>query len=307
MHIPVLLQEVLDGLQLHANDRCIDATVGLGGHAQALLEQTSPKGMVIGIDRDRSSLFLAAETLKEFGDRFIAVHDSYAHILQHDVVQQLQPFQGIVMDLGVSSYQLDTAKKGFAFRLDGPLDMRFNQDEQIPTAADILNQSAESRLQQIFSEYGEVQQSRRLAHAIVEQRSEQPFEYSSDLIELIERVMPYRKKRVHPATLVFQALRIEVNQELEQLKQFLPLAIDLLAPGGRCAIISFHSLEDRIVKHFFQKEAKECLCPPEIPECRCQHHARIQLITKKPIIPSEQEIANNPRSRSAKLRIVEKK
>jgi len=309
VHTPVLLHEVLSGLNLSPNKNCIDGTVGLGGHAREILKHTAPNGKLIGFDRDQSSLLLAMQNLKEFTNRFIPIHDSYAHVEQHaDSIQKVQPIHAILLDLGLSSVQLDLAYRGFSFRFSGPLDMRFDQSRGT-TAADILNGTSEEQLVRIFKEYGEEPHAKKIARAIVERRIEQPFHETADLVDVIERSVPIRAlhMRIHPATRVFQALRIAVNHELEHLSQFLPHALQHLAPGGRFAVISFHSLEDRIVKRFFKNESTECLCPPEIPECRCNHHASIRRITKKPITATEEEIAQNPRARSAKLRIIEKR
>lgn len=305
-HIPVLLQEVVDGLQLQPNTHCLDATVGGGGHARALLEQIAPRGRLIGMDRDRTALLVAAEELEEFGDRFLSIHDSYAYILNHrSQIQDLLPLSGILLDLGLSSIQVDSPERGFSFRYDGPLDMRFQPDAGGATAADLLNSQSEEELRAVFKEYGEEPNAGRIARAIVARRDKQPFQKTNDLVELIQSLSRARS-RIHPATRVFQALRIAVNHELEHLEQFLPTAVELLASGGRLAIISFHSLEDRMVKQFFKKCSLDCVCPKELPECRCDHRATLKRVTKKPIIASEEEIQQNPRSRSAKLRIAEK-
>lgn len=307
MHVPVLLQEVIDGLNLQPNTNVLDGTVGLGGHAREMLKATAPNGVVVGVDRDRTNLFMAVEELSEFEPRFVAVHDSYANIGNHaQTIEPYKPFAGILLDLGISSRHVDEADRGFSFRFEGPLDMRFNQDEG-PTAADILNTATEERLSQIFYEYGEEPRARKLAQAIVEQREQEQFENITDFLDVIERVIKrHPKQRKHPATRAFQGLRIAVNEELDQLERFLDTAIDLLAPGGRIAIISFHSLEDRMVKKAFKHYATDCFCPPEFPVCRCDHEATLKIITRKPILPSEEEITQNPRARSAKLRIAEK-
>lgn len=307
MHLPVLLQEVIDGLALSPNTHCIDGTVGLGGHAEAILERTVPNGRLIGFDRDRSNLLLAEERLEPFGDRFIGIHDSYANVLHHQqVIDSVGAVGAILLDLGVSSIHVDNPERGFSFRADGPLDMRFDQSHGA-TAADLLNSQPEEELRMLFKEYGEERAAAKVARAIVQRRTETPFHSTADLAELVERVVGRRPgQKIHPATRVFQALRIAVNNELDQLQQFIPAAIDLLATGGRIAIISFHSLEDRIVKHTFKEASLDCVCPPELPECRCDHPAKLTLITRSPITATEEEIATNPRSRSAKLRIAQK-
>ncbi len=307
MHIPVLLQEVLNGLQLQANANVIDGTLGGGGHTRAILERTSPRGIVIGCDRDRGILENTAKCLQEFGGRFIPIHDSYANVCAHaDALQAAAPINGIVLDLGLSSLQLDDASRGFSYRFESPLDMRFDTTGGI-TAADVLNSQSEEELRTLFREYGEVQRASLLARAIVTHRIAHPFRTTGDLQKLVAAVIGRTQKRsVHPATQVFQALRIAVNHELDHLRQFLPTAVQILASGGRLVVITFHSLEDRIVKQFMVYAARDCICPPELPECRCEHRASVRRITKKPIVASAAERAQNPRSRSAKLRIVEK-
>lgn len=307
MHTPVLLQEVIEGLALTPGATVIDATVGGGGHARVILEHTAPKGVLIGFDRDRSTLLATVEELESFGERFVGIHDTYANVNAHaERIKTYPPVMGIMADLGLSSIQLDDPERGFAFRYDSPLDMRFDQT-QGATAADLLNSQSEEELRMLFREFGEEPAAGRIARAVVHEREQTPFARTVQLVELLERVTPRRfGQRIHPATRVFQALRIAVNHELEQLQRFLPDALALLAPGGRLCIISFHSLEDRMVKQFFKAESTQCHCPPEIPECRCGHVAQCRLITKKPIVPTEEEANTNPRARSAKLRIIEK-
>ncbi len=308
MHVPVLLQEVIDGLQLQAGTNCIDGTVGAGGHAEAILQLTGPDGKLIGFDRDAGALALAGERLAQFGERFIAVHDSYANLSEHaQELAQLGPVGAILVDLGLSSMQLDSQERGFAFRHpEAGLDMRFDQTRG-ETAAELLNTRTEEELAVLFREYGEVRRSQRLAEAIVEGRERQSYETVRDLLMVVERVLPRNPRgRTNPATTVFQALRIAVNTELAELKRFLPLAVERLVPGGRLAVISFHSLEDRMVKHFFREAAADCVCPVELPECRCDKQPSVKVLTRRPIIASEAELATNPRARSAKLRIVEK-
>ncbi|MFC1598343.1 16S rRNA (cytosine(1402)-N(4))-methyltransferase RsmH [Patescibacteria group bacterium] len=312
MHVPVLLNEVLDGLNLSPNDSCIDGTVGGGGHAGAILQAISPSGKLIGFDRDQASLAKAAAALEQFGERFIPLHDSYANIADHmDVIAAAGPIKGILLDLGLSSLQLEDRERGFSFQhADAPLDMRFDQAGAQETAADILNTRSSEELKKIFQEYGEVRSSGRLAQAVVKRREEGPFNSVGDLVEVTGKILrPPRggRSRINPATTVFQALRIAVNDELGQLERFLPEALELLEAGGRMAIISFHSLEDRMVKHWFRLVATDCICPPEIPECRCEHKATAEIVTKKPITATEKEIETNLRSRSAKLRIIQKK
>jgi 16S rRNA (cytosine1402-N4)-methyltransferase len=279
-HIPVLAQPVIDGLAIRAGGHYLDATVGGGGHSQLIL-QAAENVRLTAIDQDRQALIAAQEKLAEFGDRVQFHHTNFAQFDPGTV-----RFDGIVADLGVSSAQFDIADRGFSFRHTAPLDMRMNQQQPF-TAADIVNHWEEAKLADIFYTYGEERLSRRIARRIVEQR---PFQTTTDLAEAIARSVPpkYRYGRINPATRVFQALRIAVNQELEVLEQFLDKAPHWLNPGGRIAIISFHSLEDRIVKHRLR----------ELPD--------LKVLTKKPIIPTEAEIAENGRSRSAKLRLAER-
>lgn len=307
MHIPVLLQETIDGLSLQSGDTCIDATVGHGGHSEALLERIAPSGTLIGFDRDRTSLFLATERLKKFRDRFIPIHDSFAALQDHtETIEKYAPVRAIIADLGLSSLQLDEEKRGFSFRFHAPLDMRFDQTTGI-TAEDVIRSSSPEHLARILRDYGDEKHSMRIAKAFIDLREEKDRITTSDALACIEKILGKgRPGKSHPATRVFQALRIEVNNELEHITTFLPQAIDVLASGGRIAIITFHSIEDRLVKRFFKHHATECICPPEIPECRCDHHATIRIITRKAIVPTKTEITHNPRSRSAQLRIIQK-
>lgn len=305
MHKPVLLTEVIAALQPHPGGIYIDGTVGAGGHAAATLEVSAPDGQLYGLDQDESALALAGERLSDFGDRVHLLHANFDQLQQH----QIPPADGILLDLGVSSMQFDQSERGFSFQADGPLDMRMDSSAE-ETAADLINHLSERDLADLIYRYGEERQSRRIARAIVQDR---PFERTQELADLIARVVRPRKggqrgrSKIHPATRTFQALRIAVNDELGVLERVLPQAIAQLAPGGRLAIISFHSLEDRIVKKYFQQEARDCICPPEQPVCTCRHKATIHIITKKPITPSLAEIDSNPRARSAKLRVVESK
>ena len=299
-HIPVLLQSVLDAL-LPA-ERIVDGTLGAGGHTAALLANGA--GEVLGLDADPMALDLARDNLAEWGQRIHFDHSSYVNMTEAAGRIGWDAVDGIFLDLGVSSMQLDQPGRGFAFRHEGPLDMRFNPDSQLPTAAEIVNYWDADELADIFFRYGEERRSRQLARQIVQIR---PFETTRQLAEAVERVAPRRKSdKIHPATRIFQALRIAVNDELGTLERTLPLAIDLLRPGGRLAVISFHSLEDRIVKQTFKQASIDCVCPPEVPVCICDHEATVRLVNRKPIVADAGEIERNPRSRSAKLRVVEK-
>ena len=303
MHVPVLYKEVISGLQLRAGGRYIDGTVGAGGHAFGILEASAPDGELLGLDLDPVALQWAAERLNPFGARAHLAQSSYRDTTAH--AQQLgwDTVEGILLDLGLSSMQVDTAGRGFAFRSDGPLDMRFDPTAPL-TANDLVNGAREEELAEILFKYGEEHAARKAARAIVAGR---PITGTKHLAEVVAKTIGGRGSAVHPATRTFQALRIAVNGELETVAASLPIAVRLLKPGERLAVISFHSLEDRIVKKFFHQEARDCICPPEQPVCTCGHTASVKEITRKPVIPSAREAQENPRSRSAKLRVVERR
>jgi 16S rRNA (cytosine1402-N4)-methyltransferase len=300
-HIPVMYAEVLEALAIAPGKAFIDATVGLGGHAAGILERSGPDGLLMGLDADPRAQELARARLAPYGARVSMVqgrHDDLGRLArQHGFAQ----VHGVLLDLGVSSLQLDDAGRGFSFREDGPLDMRMGPDRTL-TAAEIVNTWEEEDLAHVIYTYGEERYSRRIARAICARR---PFRTTQPLADLIAQVLG-RREKIHPATRTFQALRIAVNDELGSLERVLPQARDLLAPGGRLVVIAFHSLEDRIVKQFIQSEARDCVCPPRAPVCVCGHRATLRAITKKPLRPSEAEIASNPRSRSARLRVAER-
>jgi len=294
---------VLAGLSLRPGARAIDGTLGLGGHTGAILEAAGPDGRLLGFDRDRGALEAARTRLARFGDRLALHHGSYADMAEVAPGLGFSAVDGVLLDLGLSSLQLDDPARGFAFRLDGPLDMRFDTTRG-QTAADLVNSLPERELADLIFEYGEERYSRRIARAIVAAR---PIETTSALAELVVKAIPGgHREKIHPATRTFQALRIAVNDELAELARALPETLDLLALGGRLAVISFHSLEDRIVKQFMKREASDCICPPEQPICTCGHKAALRIITRKPIEASDEEIGRNPRARSAKLRVAEK-
>jgi 16S rRNA (cytosine1402-N4)-methyltransferase len=282
----------------------VDATVGAGGHASGILEASSPDGQLVGMDVDPQALAIASQRLHIFNGRVILLQASYVTLREQLNILGWGPVQGIVIDLGVSSMQLDTPERGFSFNKEGPLDMRFNPLQPI-TAADLVNRLSEEELADILWRYGEEMQSRRIARAIVKAR---PLETTLQLAGVIARAVDSKREhgRIHPATKSFQALRIAVNRELHALEDFLPQAISVLAPGGRLAVISFHSLEDRITKQFFRRESRDCICPPEQPVCTCGHKAVVQEITRHPISATEEEAQGNSRARSARLRVVEK-
>jgi 16S rRNA (cytosine1402-N4)-methyltransferase len=300
-HIPVLLGQVLAGLQVEPGGRYIDATLGAGGHAAAILRASAPTGQLLGIDADPEAVFFSQRTLQPFGERATFQSGNFRDLRRIASALGFESADGVLLDLGLSSRQLAEAKRGFSFSEDGPLDMRFNQSYG-QRSADLVNHLPETELAQLLREYGEDRYARRIARAIVAAR---PVTTTSQLADLIAHTVGHREK-IHPATRTFQALRIAVNDELGALTQALPQARDLLTPGGRLAVISFHSLEDRIVKRFYQNEARDCVCPPEAPICVCQHLATLRIISRKPITPNGREITDNPRSRSAKLRIAER-
>ena len=303
-HEPVLVKEVIEYLAPKPNENFIDCTLGGGGHAKEILKMTSPNGKLLGIDLDAEAIKAAKENLQEFGQRVNLVNDNYKNLKQIIYDSGFNQINGILLDLGLSSYELQDAARGFSFKGSDKLDMRFGQEGL--TASDILNNYKEEELARIFKEYGEERFSRQIAKEIVTERKHNKILKTDQLVSLIAKVYQHKPKprNINIATKVFQALRIEVNDELNNLKKVLPDALNVLAQGGRLAVISFHSLEDRIVKEFFKREAKECICPPEIPVCICGHQAQLKILTKKPIMPSLAEINNNPRSRSAKLRIA---
>ncbi|HDN04437.1 MAG TPA: 16S rRNA (cytosine(1402)-N(4))-methyltransferase RsmH [Chloroflexi bacterium] len=301
-HIPVLFHEVLDVLNPVPGGLYVDGTIGAGGHSRGILERSSPDGQLIGIDRDPAALALAGSNLAEFSDRVTLIHGSYVELVSHLNNRNWHTVDGILIDLGLSTMQLDTPERGFSFRFDAPLDMRFDPDQSF-SAADLVNEYTREELAEIIFTYGEEKFSRRIADAIIANR---PLATTKELAELIKGVVPYTRSKIHPATRTFQALRIVVNNELNALEVFLPAALEVLKPGGRLAVIAFHSLEDRIVKRYFREESKDCICPPEIPICVCSHKAKIKEISRRPIRPEDSEIDGNPRARSAKLRAVEK-
>ena len=301
-HIPVLFQEVLDVLNPVPGGLYVDGTIGAGGHSRGILERSSPDGQLIGFDRDPAALALAGSNLAEFSDRITLIHGSYVELVSHLNNRNWHTVDGILIDLGLSTMQLDSPERGFSFRFDAPLDMRFDPDQSF-SAADLVNEYTRKELAEIIFTYGEERFSRRIADAIIANR---PLATTKELAELIKDVVPYTRSKIHPATRTFQALRIVVNNELNALKAFLPAALEVLRPGGRLAVIAFHSLEDRIVKRYFREQSKDCICPPEIPICVCDHKAKIREISRRPIRPVDSEIDENPRARSAKLRAAEK-
>lgn len=304
VHMPVMVKEVIEALNARPWARYIDCTLGAGGHAAAILEHSFPGGQLLGIDTDPEAIKVAQARLDAYRDSIKFVNDNFVNLQaicrNHDFLSP--PINGILFDLGLSSLQLGDSVRGFSFQNDGPLDMRFSPTQKM-TAAEIVNTCSEAELARIIWTYGEEEQSRRIARQIILTR---PLETTFQLAQTVEQAVGSRRSRIHPATKTFQALRIAVNQELKNLESALKQAVNLLDFDGRLAIISYHSLEDRIVKQFLQREAKDCICPPETPTCICGHKTRLTIISKKVITPSSAEIQANPRSRSAKLRVAER-
>jgi 16S rRNA (cytosine1402-N4)-methyltransferase len=305
-HVPVLLDEVL-GLLAGPDVRTVlDATLGGGGHAEALLARAPGIGLLVGLDRDEEAVQRAARRLDRFGDRVKAVKSHFADMGEVLDAMGLRKVDAVLMDLGMSSFQLADGERGFSFQKDGPLDMRMDKSFHM-TASDVVNGYSEQKLTSIFREYGEEPAAKRIARAIVRERAVEPITSTVQLAGIVESAAPRRgKPGIHPATRVFQAIRIAVNGELARLHEAVETAVDRLNPGGRLAVISFHSLEDRIVKNAFLDMAGRCVCPPGFPVCACGRRERVKILTRKPVQPGENEVAQNPRARSAKLRAVEK-
>lgn len=286
-------------MQVKPGGRYIDGTLGGGGHAAGILERSSPAGRLLGIDADPTAIAISIERLAEYGPRVTLVNANFAQLAEIAAQYGFCPADGILLDLGLSSLQLASGERGFSFQVEGPLDMRFNPHQGNP-ASELVNELSTPELADILYRYGEERQARRIARAIVAAR---PIHTTRQLAEVVARAVG-RRGKIHPATRTFQALRIAVNDELSALSQALPQAVEFLAPQGRLAVISYHSLEDRLVKQFYRRESQDCICPPEVPVCRCHHRATLEIVTKKPITPSELELKANPRCRSAKLRIA---
>jgi len=301
-HIPVLVEETVKALAVQPGGRYIDCTLGGGGHAAAILEHSTPGGQLMGIDADPEAIKVARQNLEAYGDSIQLINDNFTNLeaicLKHDFL----PVHGILFDLGLSSLQLDDASRGFSFQRKAPLDMRFNPDQEL-TAGDIVNTYPESELAELIKKYGDERYSRQIARCIVQER---PIRTTLELAKKIERVIGRRRGKIHPATKTFQALRIAVNNELENLELALKQAINLLGFEGRLVVISYHSLEDRIVKQLMQVEAKDCICPISEPHCVCGHTASLRIVNKRVIASSPLEVQNNPRSRSARLRTAER-
>ncbi len=306
-HLPVMPAEVLHYLAPQPGGIFIDGTVGGGGHANLLLEASAPDGLVIGFDRDPAALDAAAARLAPFGERVRLIRSNFAGMGGHLADLGIRAIDGLLLDLGVSSHQLDTGERGFSFRADAPLDRRMDPD--LPsTAADLVNELPEDELARIIGEYGEERWAKRIASFIVRARCEAPITTTLQLVDMIKGAIPRAKweERLHPATRTFQALRIAVNDELGSLEKGLTAGLGLLKKGGRAVVISFHSLEDRIVKESFRSLARGCTCPKDFPRCVCGRTPQLKVLTGRPVMAGETEVAANPRARSAKLRAAEK-
>ena len=307
-HKSVLLDETVNGLNIKPEGIYVDGTLGGGGHAYEVCRRLGKKGSIIGIDQDAAAIEAAGDRLKDFGEKVTIVRSNYCDMKSRLHELGIDKVDGIILDLGVSSYQLDTAERGFSYREDAPLDMRMDTRQKM-TARDIVNDYSEMDLYRVIRDYGEDKFAKNIAKHIVIQRGKGPIETTAQLTEIIRGAIPmkYQKKSGHPAKRTFQAIRIELNRELEVLRDTLDDMIELLNPGGRLCIITFHSLEDRIVKSAFKKNENPCTCPPDFPVCVCGNVSKGSIVTRKPILPSEEEMEANSRSKSAKLRIFERR
>lgn len=306
-HLPVLASEVIELLAPHPGGVYLDGTLGGGGHSELILERIGSSGLLVGIDRDQAALAAAQSRLSRFGSSFRAIQGSFGDLASILAGQGIKAIDGVLLDLGVSSHQLDTADRGFSFRMDGPLDMRMDSQAGA-TAADLLRELSVEELERIIKEYGEERWARKIAQRIDQARQDEPLTSTLQLAELVSRTIPrrFQEDRIHPATRTFQALRMAVNRELEQAEQGVRSGIRLLHRGGRIAVITFHSLEDRLVKHLYREAATGCVCPPKIPYCVCGKQPEVKILTSRPVSAGQVELEQNPRARSAKLRVAEK-
>jgi 16S rRNA (cytosine1402-N4)-methyltransferase len=301
-HQPVLYNEIIQLLKVHQSGLYIDGTVGAGGHARGILEASSPDGLLLGFDVDATALQIAQKKLESFKGRVFLVHSSFKDLRKQLDVMGWQMVDGILFDLGLSSMQLDMPERGFSFRSNADIDMRFNQQDFL-SAKELVNNLPEKDLADLLYKFGEERRSRQVAKAIVKAR---PIASTLKLAEVIASATRSGRPGMHPATRSFQALRIAVNDELAVLEAALPQAIASLKPEGRLAVIAYHSLEDRVIKHYFRQESKQCICPPERIVCTCGHQPTVKVITRRPVRPQDEEIGRNPRARSARLRVIEK-
>lgn len=307
-HYPVLLEEVLEIFDAKPGQNFVDGTLGGGGYSTALLSRVAPSGKVLSIDLDQAAIENFQSVSDKYAQSSIVVHGNFKDldtiIRKHEFIE----IQGIVADLGLSSYHIDASARGISFQVKEPLDMRFDLSTNTPDARFILNNHNESEIYKIFDQYGEDKYSRQIARKVVQARAEKPIHYTTDLVEIITEALPKPVKHLanDSCRRIFQALRIAVNHELESLEEFLPKALDLVVPGGRIVIVSFHSLEDRIVKQFFNEAARGCICPVDFPQCVCGQTPKAKILTKRPVLAKESELSENMRSKSAKLRAIQK-
>ena len=306
-HQPVLVNETLSTLDCHPGGIYVDATIGGGGHACNIFKICPDIKLLIGIDRDDDALLQAERRLAPFKSQVVLIKENFSQIKTITSELQIKSVDGVLLDLGVSTHQLLSSNRGFSFSAEGPLDMRMDRKQKI-TASDLVNTLSEKELEKILREYGEERCGGLIAKTIVRERKRQPIKTTLDLSNVVVKTIPFfsQPRKIHPATRTFQALRIAVNNEFSNLKSVLPDAIDILAPRGRIAVISFHSLEDRIVKNFLRQQSSSCVCPPHLPKCACGQIRKLKVLTKKPIVPTAEETRMNPRSRSARLRGAEK-
>ena len=307
-HVPVLLQESMEMLNLNSAGLYVDCTMGGAGHSKSILERTSPTGRLIAIDQDEDAIKAGGEKLRSFGDRVTIVHDNFSNIKRILEGLNISEVDGFLFDIGVSSYQLDNVERGFSYQEDAPLDMRMGAWAGTHTAANLLNSAGENEIADLIFRYGQERWAKRIARFIVDYREKKRIETTGELVGIIKAAVPAgaRRSGPHPAKRTFQALRIAINHELDVLESAVTDAAFFLKPGGRICIITFHSLEDRIVKHRFQHLARGCTCPPFFPVCKCGGKPILKILTRKPISPSDLEVNQNPRARSAKLRVAEK-
>ena len=307
-HEPVMLEEAVQSLRCVSGGIYVDGTLGGGGHARKILERSAPDGLLIGIDRDEDAIAASEKSLQPFGRRKILVKGNFADIGNILTNLEIGEVDGVLLDLGVSSHQLDTADRGFSFSSDAPLDMRMDRGSRY-SARDLVNLSPEKELKQLIREYGEEPMAGRIARAISARRESEPIRTTAELADVVSRAVrrPGVHGKIHPATRTFQAIRMAVNQELPNLHRAVEAAVDRLRSGGRLSVISFHSLEDRIVKDTLKRHATDCICPPRTPVCVCGHRADLKLLSRKPVTAGSDEVSANPRSRSARLRAAQKR